>query len=165
MFKRSEAYYLKRRKRTRAKLRKWRERHYHVTAGRKARRYYALEKKYQELGKKWWAAHVPANFVDAPWGLDITDLPITMDDIRFTPWPTDAAHLERQRTPGTWEYRSIRVGEDKSVKVEFWKPADPKYVGRTGLGFIVRDGVVEIPTWVEEEERARLLEEFESERN
>lgn len=161
MFTRRESYYIKKRQKLRKKIRNLPTGLANMTGKPWARRA-KLEKKYENLGRKWWKVHKAAQFEGADFGLDITDLPISMDDIRLSAWSLDP-YTQRQKVEGSTEWKALRVLEDRSSKVEIWKTPWVKDDGtETSLTFAVRDGNLDIGPWATEEQQQILIERYES---
>jgi hypothetical protein len=159
MFKRSESYYIKKRKKLRKKIRNL------PTASTSGSNYWTrrakLERKYEKLGRKWWDVHQKAQFEGEEFGLDITDLPISLDDIRLSAWNLDP-QTQRQKVEGSSEWAALRVLEDKSVKVEIWNTKWIVDGEEMELILPVRDGIVDVGRWASEADQRVLQEMYES---
>lgn len=83
MKKQLAKYYLWRRKSLRAKIRAM---HFDPVRGpmdqRRYRRWQSLNDKYEKASLKWWRSREGASFAGEEFGLDITDMPFSMDELR-----------------------------------------------------------------------------------
>ena len=161
MFTRRESYYIKKRQKLRKKIRDF-EKNTQWPDKVKAKKLWKMKARYEALGRKWWDVHKVVLFEDAEFGLDITDLPISLTDIRLSAWSLDP-YTQRQKVEGSPEWKALRVLEDRSSKVEIWTTPWVNDDGtETSLTFAVRDGNLDIGPWATKEQQQILIERYES---
>lgn len=165
--KRDAAYYSKKRNKIRAQMREIRKVKSETAKYLTDPKYRKLEAKFEKLGHKWWRLHTNnATFFGGPWGLDVTYMDVSLHDIRLSNWastPEEKAERKAQTTPGTPQYNSLRVLEDRSKLVTFFHTN----VTRTSDGteypvtIILYNGEPRWPTWATEKQLEKMKKEFE----
>lgn len=158
-------YYLWRRKKMRAKARK-RTGDVPYMAKFTTRE----QKKYEELGLKWWRLHRDkAKFEDGIFGYDVTDSEISMNDIReymaSKPGsPPNYLRAEYRWTidPGEDPPGSLKYVGDTSTKFEYFYADVTSPHGDERYMFTVENGEFQPPKWLEDDQRRVAQEAFEN---
>ena len=95
-----------------------------------------------------------SNWIDAPFGLDLTGIPHTDEELdRASDLPGDfrRMHPDDQKA----HLRKITVGEDTSTKVEFWRTT---FYGKD-LMILVKNGEPQF-TYQDEDTQRKMMKKF-----
>lgn len=125
--------------------------------------------KFDTLGIKWWLSRPVSTMEGQPVGLDITGLPITMDDIRQAMKnniPEGSNHWKSLRAEYRYKKNADGTGQlehvgDVGVKVEFYRTGYTHPTSGNQVVLTIRNGVPDIPNWLDEDAVQEVLRRFE----